>query len=68
MTRGATWSPSYDLRVGTETDSVSCTYYGRVSQNTAEEWQGGNEEEGWEEEREEDWPARQETSIPCLPA
>ncbi|CAM9179283.1 unnamed protein product [Hapterophycus canaliculatus] len=40
MTRGATWSPSYDIRVDTQTDSVSCTYYGMVSQNTTEDWKG----------------------------
>ncbi|CAM9464964.1 unnamed protein product [Scytosiphon promiscuus] len=40
MTPGATWSPSYDLKVDTETDSVTCTYYGRVSQNTTEDWKG----------------------------
>ncbi|CAN0120550.1 unnamed protein product [Scytosiphon promiscuus] len=40
MTKGATWSPSYDLRVDTQTDSVSCTYYGMVSQNTTEDWNG----------------------------
>ncbi|CAN0144949.1 unnamed protein product, partial [Ectocarpus sp. 4 AP-2014] len=40
MTRGASWSPSYDLRVDTQTDSVSCTYYGMVTQNTTEDWQG----------------------------
>eukprot|EP00752_Nemacystus_decipiens_P006822 g6124.t1 len=40
MTRGATWSPSYDLRVDTMTDSVSCTYYGMVTQSTTEDWQG----------------------------
>ncbi|CAN0195768.1 unnamed protein product [Ectocarpus sp. 6 AP-2014] len=40
MTRGATWSPSYDLRVDTQTDSVSCTYYGMVTQSTTEDWQG----------------------------
>lgn len=41
MTRGASWSPSYDLRVDTQTDSLSCTYYGRVSQRTTEDWEGG---------------------------
>ncbi|CBN77799.1 conserved unknown protein [Ectocarpus siliculosus] len=40
MTRGASWSPSYDLRVDTQTDSVSCTYYGIVTQSTTEDWQG----------------------------
>eukprot|EP00903_Cladosiphon_okamuranus_P006879 g6699.t1 len=40
MTRGATWSPSYDLRVDTMTDSVSCTYYGMVTQTTTEDWKG----------------------------
>ncbi|CAM9390615.1 unnamed protein product [Ectocarpus sp. 8 AP-2014] len=40
MTRGAKWSPSYDLRVDTQTDSVSCTYYGMVTQSTTEDWQG----------------------------
>ena len=40
MTRGATWSPSYDLRVDTMTDSVSCTYYGMVTQSTTEDWKG----------------------------
>ncbi|CAM9377083.1 unnamed protein product [Ectocarpus sp. 6 AP-2014] len=40
MTRGASWSPSYDLRVDTQTDSVSCTYYGIVIQSTTEDWQG----------------------------
>eukprot|EP00903_Cladosiphon_okamuranus_P007601 g7372.t1 len=40
MTRGATWSPAYDLRVDTQTDSMSCTYYGRVLQNTSEDWEG----------------------------
>ncbi|CBN77798.1 conserved unknown protein [Ectocarpus siliculosus] len=40
MTRGASWSPSYDLRVDTQTDSVSCTYYGMVTQSTSEDWQG----------------------------
>ncbi|CAM9465106.1 unnamed protein product [Scytosiphon promiscuus] len=40
MTKGATWSPSYDLRVDTQTDSVSCTYYGMVSQSTNEDWKG----------------------------
>ncbi|CAM9643751.1 unnamed protein product [Ectocarpus fasciculatus] len=40
MTHGAKWSPSYDLRVDTQTDSVSCTYYGMVTQSTTEDWQG----------------------------
>lgn len=40
MTRGATWSPAYDLRVDTQTDSMSCTYYGIVSQRTSEDWEG----------------------------
>ncbi|CAM9685635.1 unnamed protein product, partial [Ectocarpus sp. 12 AP-2014] len=40
MTSGASWSPSYDLRVDTQTDSVSCTYYGMVTQGTSEDWQG----------------------------
>ncbi|CBN77797.1 conserved unknown protein [Ectocarpus siliculosus] len=40
MTSGASWSPSYDLRVDTQTDSVSCTYYGMVTQSTSEDWQG----------------------------
>jgi len=40
MTRGATWSPSYDLRVDTQTDSISCTYYGMVTQTTTEDWKG----------------------------
>ncbi|CAN0444916.1 unnamed protein product [Pylaiella littoralis] len=40
MTRGATWSPSYDLRVDTQTDSISCTYYGMVTQSTTEDWEG----------------------------
>eukprot|EP00904_Undaria_pinnatifida_P004389 jgi/Undpi1/13951/HiC_scaffold_9.g03602.m1 len=40
MTRGATWSPAYDLRVDTETDSLSCTYFGRVTQSTTEDWKG----------------------------
>eukprot|EP00903_Cladosiphon_okamuranus_P006877 g6698.t1 len=40
MIRGATWSPSYDLRVDTMTDSVSCTYYGMVTQTTTEDWKG----------------------------
>ena len=40
MIRGATWSPAYDLRVDTETDSISCTYFGRVTQNTTEDWEG----------------------------
>ncbi|CAM9545236.1 unnamed protein product, partial [Hapterophycus canaliculatus] len=40
MTKGATWSPSYDLRVDTQTDSVSCTYYGMVTQYTTEDWNG----------------------------
>ncbi|CAN0102822.1 unnamed protein product, partial [Ectocarpus fasciculatus] len=40
MTRGAKWSPSYDLRVDTQTDSVACTYYGMVTQSTTEDWQG----------------------------
>ncbi len=41
MTRGATWTPSYDLRVDTLTDSISCTYYGMVTQTTTEDWKGG---------------------------
>ena len=40
MIRGATWSPAYDLRVDTETDSISCTYFGRVTQSTTEDWEG----------------------------
>lgn len=40
MTRGATWSPSYDLRVDTQTDTISCTYYGMVTQSTTEDWEG----------------------------
>lgn len=40
MSRGATWSPAYDLRVDTETDSISCTYFGRVTQSTTEDWKG----------------------------
>ncbi|CAM9179056.1 unnamed protein product, partial [Sphacelaria rigidula] len=40
MIRGASWSPAYDLRVDTQTDSMSCTYYGTVSQKTTEDWEG----------------------------
>eukprot|EP00752_Nemacystus_decipiens_P003003 g2786.t1 len=40
MTGGATWSPAYDLRVDTQTDSMSCIYYGIVSQRTSEDWEG----------------------------
>ena len=40
MIRGAIWSPAYDLRVDTETDSISCTYFGRVTQSTTEDWEG----------------------------
>ncbi|CAM9996289.1 unnamed protein product [Ascophyllum nodosum] len=40
MVYGATWSPEYDLRVDTLTDSVSCTYFGRVTQTTTEDWEG----------------------------
>ncbi|CAM9101707.1 unnamed protein product [Laminaria digitata] len=37
---GAKWSPAYDLRVDTQTNSMSCTYYGRVCQTTTEDWEG----------------------------
>lgn len=40
MTRGATWTPAYDIRVDADTDSMSCTYYGRVAQSTTEDWEG----------------------------
>ncbi|CAN0080877.1 unnamed protein product [Pylaiella littoralis] len=40
MTRGATWSPSYRLRMDTQTGSMSCKYYGMVTQSTAENWEG----------------------------
>ncbi|CAM9996220.1 unnamed protein product [Ascophyllum nodosum] len=40
MIYGATWSPEYDLRVDTLTDSISCTYFGRVTQTTTEDWEG----------------------------
>lgn len=40
MIRGATWTPAYDLRLDTQTDSMSCTYYGRVAQSTTEDWEG----------------------------
>lgn len=42
MVRGATWSPDYDLRVDTLTDSVSCAYFGRVMQTTNEDWEGAS--------------------------
>lgn len=43
MISGATWTPAYDLRLDTQTDSMSCTYYGRVSQSTTEDWEGAVE-------------------------
>lgn len=47
MTSGASWSPSYDLRVDTQTDSVSCTYFGMVTQSTSEDWRGTKRSEIW---------------------
>lgn len=40
MTGGATWSPSYDLRVDTQADAISCTFYCMVTQTTDEDWEG----------------------------
>ena len=40
MVRGAKWLPAYDIRVDAETDSISCTNFGRVAQRTAEDWEG----------------------------
>lgn len=40
MIRRAGWSPAYDLRVDTQTDTISCTYYANVTQSTGEDWDG----------------------------
>lgn len=40
MIRGATWKPAYDLRVDTQTDTISCSYYAHVQQSTGEDWEG----------------------------
>ncbi|CAM9173604.1 unnamed protein product [Ectocarpus sp. 12 AP-2014] len=40
MSERASWSPSYNLRVDAMTGCMSCTYFGRVSQSTNEDWEG----------------------------
>ncbi|CAN0195385.1 unnamed protein product [Ectocarpus sp. 6 AP-2014] len=40
MSERASWSPSYSLRVDALTGCMSCTYFGRVSQSTNEDWEG----------------------------
>lgn len=40
MIHGASWLPAYDVRADTLTNSMSCTYYGSVSQWTPEDWEG----------------------------
>ncbi|CAM9132840.1 unnamed protein product [Ectocarpus fasciculatus] len=40
MSERASWSPSYNLRVDALTGCMSCTYFGRVSQSTNEDWEG----------------------------
>ena len=37
---GAGWSPSYDVRAGSDKEAVELTYYGEVWQKTGEEWKG----------------------------
>ena len=37
---GAAWTPAYELRVDSMTDSMSCIYYGLVLQFTCEDWEG----------------------------
>ena len=38
MVHGASWSPSYDIRVAEESDFLSLTYFGRIQQHTGEDW------------------------------
>ncbi|CBN77790.1 conserved unknown protein [Ectocarpus siliculosus] len=40
MSERASWLPSYSLRVDALTGCMSCTYFGRVSQSTNEDWEG----------------------------
>ena len=34
----ASWSPSYDVRISSEDNSMALTYFGRVQQSTGENW------------------------------
>lgn len=34
----ASWSPSYDIRINSEDDSLQLTYFGQVMQTTKEDW------------------------------
>ncbi|ULT90313.1 hypothetical protein L3Y34_008577 [Caenorhabditis briggsae] len=36
----AGWSPSYDIRVDTSKPSMNITYFGKIRQNTNEDWNG----------------------------
>ena len=38
MVHGASWSPSYDIRVANDSDGLSLTYFGRIQQSTGEDW------------------------------
>jgi hypothetical protein len=35
---GASWNPSYDVRVSDDLKEIELTYYGQVSQRTGEDW------------------------------
>jgi len=38
MVKRASWTPSYDLRVNSEDNSMQVTYFGEVKQTTGEDW------------------------------
>ena len=38
MVHGASWSPSYDIRVSDDSDGLSLAYFGRIQQSTGEDW------------------------------
>ena len=38
IVRGPTWTPTYDVRVDTETRTMDIFYYGNIRQSTGEDW------------------------------
>lgn len=38
IVRNASWRPSYDVRINTETNIMLLTYYGELQQNSGEDW------------------------------
>ncbi|KAH3763998.1 mucoidy inhibitor MuiA [Pelomyxa schiedti] len=42
LTHGASWSPSYDVRVGSNSTNLQLIYYGKIVNSTGEDWENAH--------------------------